>query len=209
MNFDNVKKYYIKIINFPLSLTKNYLSKNIYKKSVDFDFYRQPFSLIFLKIFLGIIIISVIYPYHKNLGFILIKIFNFFKLSEIFSFKMPKRELFVKLSRYLFLIIIAYHFSIFLYNKLASLFSYLFIDDVQIKVVYFKNTLIFKKIYFFNLNEIQEVVYKENALFRYLKIGTIELRHRTGDKTVIKHIYKSGEIVSKINAIKHEAANQD
>lgn len=197
--YNKIKKIYYAVIEFPSKITKKYINNRLSEIDVSSKLYRQPLPFVLLKIILVIILISIVYPYYKNIGALFYKIFSFFKLHEIFKFKMPGQELFFKISRYIFLAVILYHLTIYLYNKVFDTFSCLFIDEKNNKIIFIKNSILFKKVYFFSINEIKELAFLENILFKFFKLGTVKINMNNREEINIKHLYKAYELVKKVN----------
>jgi hypothetical protein len=205
MVFKRLKKIIFNIKNKLKSIRNNFIKKEIRKNiSENFNseyYYWQPWYFIFIKIIIGIFIIIFIYNLHVDIGRLMFKGFSFFKLDEIFKFKVPDENFFIKISKYLFLIIIIYHSFLFFIPQIRGLFSSLVVCKTQKSFYYVNNKILSKHFFVFNFNTINNIQLKQNFLLKYLNIGTIIISKNDSKEIIIKSVYKAADAIKNINEV--------
>jgi hypothetical protein len=181
----------------------NYLKKTVSADRNSLVLYFQPRYLIILKVMLFFAAGYFFYELHHPVGTILQNIMGFFKLDEIYKFKFPDPGFFQKVSSVLFLLILAYFGVWFLGRQIQGILSGLAVDRAGKKLYYVRNSLVTIDLYMFAVPEIDMIVLKQNIAGRILRVGTIELRKKSGERIAIASIQRAPEAINSISSIKN------
>ena len=190
------------ITKLRISLVNRYLEKTTDRKTGNLSYHWQPLLLILAKL---LVVAYLSYRFHALypiLGTWLKKGFEFFKLYEIYNFQFPKTRTFDTVAEVMFLLVIGYYGIPFLIRQVQALFSSLVVDPAEKKVYYIKSFLLIKDIYIFMAAEMHHFVLKQNIVSRFLRIGTVVLERKAGEKVVVRSLSRAPDIVSQLMKMK-------
>ncbi|OHD53220.1 MAG: hypothetical protein A2014_12065 [Spirochaetes bacterium GWF1_49_6] len=205
--FPAIGAFLKKVGNF-LNVTREqplvfYLKKTVSADRDSLTLYFQPRLLIILKVVLFFIAGYFFYEIHHPVGTILQNVMGFFKLDEIYKFKFPDADFFQKAASALFLLVLAYFGVWFLGRQIQGLLSGLAVDRAGKKLYYVRNSLVTVDLYMFAVPEIDMIVLRQNIAGRFLKIGSLELRKKSGERIVIASLGRAPDAIATISSIKN------
>ncbi|OHD56201.1 MAG: hypothetical protein A2Y33_00070 [Spirochaetes bacterium GWF1_51_8] len=182
---------------------QKYLQKSVAANPESLTLYFQPRYVIIIKVIFFFAAAYFFYELHHPVGKILQDIIGFFKLDEIYKFTFPGEDFFQKVSSALFLLVLAYFGIWFLGRQIQGLLSGLAVDKSSKKLYYVKNILIATNLYVFNVPEIDVIVLKQNLLARLVRIGTLELQKKSGERIVVSMLQNAPQAVAEIAPLKN------
>jgi hypothetical protein len=180
------------------SLVKRYLKATVRLEDPAALMSWQPAFLIALKTAAVLIASLLFYRLRFLLGGWLEKGFAFFKLSEIYNFQFPGRSFFDRIGGIVILIVICYYGAHFLIHQLQALCSSLVVSVQEGKLYYIRSFFVKKDLFVFPMPETDMVVLKQNAVSRFLGIGTIIVREKNGDRIEARGLMRPEEILKRI-----------
>jgi hypothetical protein len=189
-----VKNFILKYhLHQPLKRLKEMIIINSFTKRFkvnkeDLSYYCQSILMIIVKTAVFIILIVKIYPLYKIAGDYIKIGFNFFKIEEIYKFKMPDIKFFYLVSRILIIGLIAYHGFYFLKKQAEGIFSSIIIDNKNNKIYLIKSCLIKNDLYIFSKSDVSPVLIRQNIISKIFNIGTIILQKKDDEKISISSI---------------------
>lgn len=154
----------------------------------DLSFYCQSILMILIKIAIFVILVIKIYPLYKTVGEYLKIGFNFFKIEEIYKFKMPDIKFFYQVSKILIIALFCYHGFYFFKKQIEGIFSSIIIDNQNNKIYLIKSYLIKNDLYIFLKSDVSPVVIRQNIISKIFNTGTIILQKKDDERISISSI---------------------
>ncbi|MFP4362648.1 MAG: hypothetical protein ACLFR1_02135 [Spirochaetia bacterium] len=169
----------------------------------------QPVLWVAVKVTVVVLLSIKIYSFHGAVGNWFEEVVAFFRLEEIYNFDFPSSSFFQRISRYLFLFVIAYYGLYFLYYQILAFFSALVIDTESNRAYYVKNSLLSKELYILPLPEMDMVVLKQNLIFRLFSMGSVVFHKNSGETITVSSIFMAPSAVKLLSAQKKEEPGKE
>lgn len=185
-------------IRFRHHLTIRYLKKTAAADVNELSFHWQPAIFVIVKVLVVAYLSYRFYLFYPYLGDLIRKGFEFFKLEEIYNFKFPSKSFFDRVAEIIFLFIIIYYGAFFLIRQIQALFSSFIVNRSERIAYYIKNLVVIKNIHVIQIAEIDHIILKQNILGRLIRIGTIVLEKKSGEKIIVRALNKASDITKQL-----------
>lgn len=166
-----------------------------------YRFYWQPPLFILFKSIAAAVLIIWLFSLSVYAGNGIEAGFRFFKLEKIFNLRFPGTEFFHKVSFLLFLVMVGFPSLLFFRDQLSALLSSVVINRNAGKLYYIENRIINIKTVTLSFDQIETVSLKQNFITgRLLKIGTIEIATKSGDRYLISSLGNADNLALQLSS---------
>lgn len=169
----------------------------------------QPLVWVAAKVVAIIVVMRAVVSLDADLGRLLSEIVGFFQLEQIYNFELPTLATYTRWSRMALLGVAGLGGGYLLLLQIQALFSTAILDRTGRTLYYIEGYVVFRRVHTVELSRIEVVTLRQWLPTRLLRIGTLDLAVISGERLVIRSLWRAPQFVAALRASTRTAGNAD
>ncbi len=158
----------------------------------------QPIIWVFIKTAVITAGIYFLLQFRSRLGRFFFDAVAFFRLEEIYNFDLPEPAFYDRLALIILAAAAGLYGGYLLLRQLQALFSTLIIDTTGERVHYLESYLVFRRLHTIPFNSVNSITLQQELISRIFGIGGILISTTSGERIMIRSIWRAAEVVKFI-----------